>query len=65
MVRETDSVCTSHGHFPQMCQFKKIIGRGKERGHYWTSYSYPTVFIRNAANLTQLLLKGSKIDSRS
>jgi hypothetical protein len=32
----------------------------KERGHYCMSYTYVTVFIRNAANLTHLLTKGPK-----
>jgi hypothetical protein len=31
----------------------------KEWKNKWTSYSYPTVFIINAANLAQLLLRGS------
>jgi hypothetical protein len=30
------------------------------RGHQWMSYSYHSVFIRNAENLTKLLLKSSK-----
>jgi hypothetical protein len=30
----------------------------KERGHYCMRYTYVTVFIRNAANLTHLLTKG-------
>jgi hypothetical protein len=29
----------------------------KERGHYYICYTYVTVFIRNAANLTHLLIK--------
>jgi hypothetical protein len=33
----------------------------KEWGFYCTYYTYITVFIRNAANLTLLLLKGSKL----
>jgi hypothetical protein len=32
----------------------------KERGHYCMSFTYVTVFIRKAAYLTQLLIKGSK-----
>jgi hypothetical protein len=32
----------------------------KEWGFFSTYYTYITVFIRNAANLTLLLLKGSK-----
>jgi hypothetical protein len=32
----------------------------KERGHYCMSYTYVTVFIRNAAYLTHLLIKGPK-----
>jgi hypothetical protein len=30
-----------------------------------SSYIYPTVFVRNAANLTQLLPKASKIRNRN
>jgi hypothetical protein len=30
-----------------------------------SSYIYPTVFVRNAANLAQLLLKTSKIGNRN
>jgi hypothetical protein len=33
----------------------------KERGFFSTYYTYITVFIRNAANLTLSLLKGSKL----
>jgi hypothetical protein len=33
----------------------------KEWGFFSTYYTYITVFIRNAANLTLLLLKGSKL----
>jgi hypothetical protein len=33
----------------------------KERGFFSTYYTYITVFIRNAVNLTLLLLKGSKL----
>jgi hypothetical protein len=33
----------------------------KGRGFFYTNYSYMTVFVRNAANLTLLLLKGSKL----
>jgi hypothetical protein len=33
----------------------------KEWGFFCTYYTYITVFIRNAANLTLLLLKGSKL----
>jgi hypothetical protein len=35
--------------------------KAKERGFFSTYYTYITVFIRNAANLTLLLLKGSKL----
>jgi hypothetical protein len=35
--------------------------RRKGRGFFYTNYSYMTVFVRNAANLTLLLLKGSKL----
>jgi hypothetical protein len=46
---------------------KICFGRegSKERGHKWTYYGYPTVFIRSGANLAQLLLKTIKIDNRS
>jgi hypothetical protein len=33
----------------------------KEWGFFSTYYTYIAVFIRNAANLTLLLLKGSKL----
>jgi hypothetical protein len=36
-------------------------GRRKEWGFFSTYYTYITVFIRNAANLTLLLLKGLKL----
>jgi hypothetical protein len=39
---------------------KKVKMR-KEWGFFSTYYTYITVFIRNAANLTLLLLKGSKL----
>jgi hypothetical protein len=37
------------------------VHSGKEWGFFSTYYTYITVFIRNAANLTLLLLKGSKL----
>jgi hypothetical protein len=44
----------------------KSLNRKKGAGGLkWTSYSYPTVFIRNAANMTQLLLKASKINNKT
>jgi hypothetical protein len=37
------------------------LGTIKGEGIFSTYYTYITVFIRNAANLTLLLLKGSKL----
>jgi hypothetical protein len=49
--------------YPYFCN-RQAVGL-KEWGFFSTYYTYITVFIRNAANLTLLLLKGSKLRKRN
>jgi hypothetical protein len=59
-VQESNNTYRRESFYDYIDKAEHLIWR-KERGFFSTYYTYITVFIRNAANFTLLLLKGSKL----